>query len=108
MSLSVCALCSTSCWTLWDLIISAVRVIWFRMHRLFFFFFFFFDEVENQNSLTIIVFFPPLSLLDHMMKKKQEREVYQRLKEVPEKALAASGYSDINLSKLFQAFSSLK
>lgn len=67
-----------------------------------------FDEVENQNNLTIVAFFPPISPLDHMVKKKQEREVYQRLKEVPEKALAASGYSDINLSKLFQAFSSLK
>lgn len=77
------------------------------MHRLCFFFVDF-DEVENQNNLTIVVFFSPLSPLDHMMKKRQEREVYQRLKEVPEKALAASGYSDINLSKLFQAFSSLK
>lgn len=38
----------------------------------------------------------------------REKEVYRRLKEVPDKALAASGYSDINLAKLFQAFSSLK
>uniref|UniRef100_A0A8D3CC77 DNA polymerase n=1 Tax=Scophthalmus maximus TaxID=52904 RepID=A0A8D3CC77_SCOMX len=30
------------------------------------------------------------------------------LKEVPEKALATSGYSEINLAKLFQAFSTLK
>uniref|UniRef100_A0A665VTP5 DNA polymerase n=1 Tax=Echeneis naucrates TaxID=173247 RepID=A0A665VTP5_ECHNA len=35
-------------------------------------------------------------------------EVYQRLKEVSDKALATSGYSEINLAKLFQAFSSLK
>uniref|UniRef100_A0A4W6CIR1 DNA polymerase n=1 Tax=Lates calcarifer TaxID=8187 RepID=A0A4W6CIR1_LATCA len=35
-------------------------------------------------------------------------EVYRRLKEVPDKALATSGYSEINLAKLFQAFSSLK
>lgn len=109
MILSVCALCSTSCWTLRDLIISAVRVICQSLTGLGCAdsFFVDFDEVDQKN-LTITVFFPPLSLLDHMMKKKQEREVYQRLKEVPEKALAASGYSDINLSKLFQAFSSLK
>uniref|UniRef100_A0A3B4X0P2 DNA polymerase n=1 Tax=Seriola lalandi dorsalis TaxID=1841481 RepID=A0A3B4X0P2_SERLL len=37
-----------------------------------------------------------------------EKEVYQKLKEVPDKALATSGYSEINLAKLFQAFSSLK
>lgn len=39
---------------------------------------------------------------------KGEKEVYRRLKEVPDKALATSGYSEINLAKLFQAFSSLK
>ncbi|XP_057680198.1 DNA polymerase alpha catalytic subunit isoform X1 [Corythoichthys intestinalis] len=38
----------------------------------------------------------------------KEKEVYRKLKEVPEKALTASGYSEINLAKLFQAFSSLK
>ncbi|XP_020508693.2 DNA polymerase alpha catalytic subunit [Labrus bergylta] len=38
----------------------------------------------------------------------REKDVYRRLKEVPEKALATSGYSEINLAKLFQAFSSLK
>ncbi|XP_068200124.1 DNA polymerase alpha catalytic subunit [Antennarius striatus] len=37
-----------------------------------------------------------------------EKEVYRRLKEVPDKALATSGYSEINLAKLFQAMSSLK
>ncbi|XP_041824817.1 DNA polymerase alpha catalytic subunit [Melanotaenia boesemani] len=37
-----------------------------------------------------------------------EKEVYRRLKEVSDKALANSGYSEINLAKLFQAFSSLK
>uniref|UniRef100_A0A3P9JM83 DNA polymerase n=1 Tax=Oryzias latipes TaxID=8090 RepID=A0A3P9JM83_ORYLA len=39
---------------------------------------------------------------------KMQKEVYRKLKEVPEKALAASGYSEVNLAKLFQAFSSLK
>ncbi|XP_075936283.1 DNA polymerase alpha catalytic subunit [Anarhichas minor] len=39
---------------------------------------------------------------------KRERDVYRGLKEVPDKALATSGYSEINLAKLFQAFSSLK
>ncbi|XP_029384772.1 DNA polymerase alpha catalytic subunit [Echeneis naucrates] len=40
--------------------------------------------------------------------KDRVKEVYQRLKEVSDKALATSGYSEINLAKLFQAFSSLK
>lgn len=38
----------------------------------------------------------------------KEKEAYRKLKEVPEKALATSGYSEINLAKLFQAFTSLK
>ncbi|TMS09076.1 DNA polymerase alpha catalytic subunit [Larimichthys crocea] len=38
----------------------------------------------------------------------REEKVYRRLKEVPDKALATSGYSEINLAKLFQAFSSIK
>lgn len=38
----------------------------------------------------------------------REKDVYRRLKEVPDKALATSGYSEINLAKLFLAFSSLK
>ncbi|KAG7275061.1 hypothetical protein CRUP_001781 [Coryphaenoides rupestris] len=41
-------------------------------------------------------------------KSKSEPAVYRRLKEVPDKALEASGYSEVNLSKLFQAFTSLK
>uniref|UniRef100_A0A8C9ZTU6 DNA polymerase n=1 Tax=Sander lucioperca TaxID=283035 RepID=A0A8C9ZTU6_SANLU len=46
---------------------------------------------------------------DHAAAKVlQERDVYRRLKEVPVKALATSSYSEINLAKLFQAFSSLK
>ncbi|XP_008436829.1 DNA polymerase alpha catalytic subunit isoform X2 [Poecilia reticulata] len=36
------------------------------------------------------------------------RQAYLRLKEVPDKALATSGYSEVNLAKLFQAFSSFK
>lgn len=42
------------------------------------------------------------------VKRSELKEVYRRLKEVPDKALAASGYSEINLAKLFQTFSSLK
>ncbi|XP_077592507.1 DNA polymerase alpha catalytic subunit isoform X2 [Stigmatopora nigra] len=38
----------------------------------------------------------------------KEKEVYRKLKEVPDKVLSTSGYSDINLAKLFQAFSALK
>uniref|UniRef100_A0A3Q4G8D8 DNA polymerase n=1 Tax=Neolamprologus brichardi TaxID=32507 RepID=A0A3Q4G8D8_NEOBR len=41
-------------------------------------------------------------------KMNEEKEVYRKLKDVPDKALASSGYSEINLAKLFQAFSSLK
>uniref|UniRef100_A0A8C5BX58 DNA polymerase n=1 Tax=Gadus morhua TaxID=8049 RepID=A0A8C5BX58_GADMO len=40
--------------------------------------------------------------------RKVEQEAYRRLKEVVDRALAVSGYSEVNLSKLFQAFSSLK
>lgn len=43
-----------------------------------------------------------------MKNSKAEKEVYRRLKEVPDRALAASGYSEVNLAKLFQVFSSLK
>uniref|UniRef100_A0A669EY04 DNA polymerase n=1 Tax=Oreochromis niloticus TaxID=8128 RepID=A0A669EY04_ORENI len=43
-----------------------------------------------------------------VIKMNQEKDVYRKLKEVPDKALASSGYSEINLAKLFQAFSSLK
>lgn len=43
-----------------------------------------------------------------MGRLSREKEVYRKLKEVPDKALASSGYSEINLAKLFQAFSSLK
>ncbi|KAG7487342.1 hypothetical protein MATL_G00022240 [Megalops atlanticus] len=39
---------------------------------------------------------------------KAEKEAYRKLKEVAERALASSGYSEVNLSKLFQAFTSLK
>ncbi|KAL7374271.1 hypothetical protein ABVT39_025356 [Epinephelus coioides] len=45
---------------------------------------------------------------NHQKHWYKEKEVYRRLKEVPDKALATSGYSEINLAKLFQAFSSLK
>ncbi|KAM4605996.1 DNA polymerase alpha catalytic subunit [Polymixia lowei] len=39
---------------------------------------------------------------------RAEKEVYRRLKEVLDKALVCSAYSDVNLAKLFQAFTSLK
>ncbi|XP_026148395.1 DNA polymerase alpha catalytic subunit [Mastacembelus armatus] len=41
-------------------------------------------------------------------KMNAEKDVYRKLKEVADKALATSGYSEINLAKLFQAFSSFK
>uniref|UniRef100_A0A1A7WCE0 Polymerase (DNA directed), alpha 1 n=1 Tax=Iconisemion striatum TaxID=60296 RepID=A0A1A7WCE0_9TELE len=41
-------------------------------------------------------------------KTSSEKEAYRRLKEVPDKALATSSYSDVNLAKLFQAFASVK
>uniref|UniRef100_A0A8C5EU75 DNA polymerase n=1 Tax=Gouania willdenowi TaxID=441366 RepID=A0A8C5EU75_GOUWI len=37
-----------------------------------------------------------------------QKEAYKKLKEVPDKALVTSSYSEVNLAKLFQAFSSLK
>ncbi|XP_041717792.2 DNA polymerase alpha catalytic subunit isoform X2 [Coregonus clupeaformis] len=39
---------------------------------------------------------------------KAEMEVYRKLKDVPDRSLLASGYSEVNLSKLFQAFTTLK
>ncbi|XP_047424576.1 DNA polymerase alpha catalytic subunit isoform X2 [Mugil cephalus] len=44
----------------------------------------------------------------HVTKFAPIKDAYRKLKEVPDKALASSGYSEINLAKLFQAFSSLK
>ncbi|MEQ2286239.1 DNA polymerase alpha catalytic subunit [Ameca splendens] len=40
--------------------------------------------------------------------KNGVQEAYRKLKEVPDKALATSGYSEVNLAKLFQASASLK
>ncbi|XP_026219892.1 LOW QUALITY PROTEIN: DNA polymerase alpha catalytic subunit [Anabas testudineus] len=45
---------------------------------------------------------------NRVSRMNREKEVYRRLKEVPDKALTTSGYSEINLAKLFQAFSTLK
>ncbi|XP_061096553.1 DNA polymerase alpha catalytic subunit isoform X2 [Conger conger] len=39
---------------------------------------------------------------------KAEKEVYRKLKDIADRALATSGYSEVNLSKLFQVFTSLK
>lgn len=73
--------------------------------------------VSEESPLQSIPRFPPCisnspfsppSLPDRIKTWNKEKEVYRRLKEVPDKALAASGYSDVNLAKLFQAFSSLK
>ncbi|KAJ4925105.1 hypothetical protein JOQ06_017842 [Pogonophryne albipinna] len=58
------------------------------------------DADEKVNDL-------PLSS-NRAKQWSRERELYRRLKEVPDNALATSGYSEINLAKLFQAFSSLK
>ncbi|XP_017309249.1 DNA polymerase alpha catalytic subunit isoform X2 [Ictalurus punctatus] len=38
----------------------------------------------------------------------EEREVYKKLKTVVDRVLASSSYSEVNLAKLFQAFTSLK
>lgn len=46
--------------------------------------------------------------VSRLHREKEIKEVYQKLKAVPDRALAVSGYSEINLSKLFQAFTSLK
>lgn len=39
---------------------------------------------------------------------KQEKEVYKMLKDITDNVLATSGYSEVNLAKLFQAFIALK
>ncbi|XP_028289961.1 DNA polymerase alpha catalytic subunit isoform X2 [Gouania willdenowi] len=44
----------------------------------------------------------------HVGWMKKQKEAYKKLKEVPDKALVTSSYSEVNLAKLFQAFSSLK
>ncbi|XP_076147521.1 DNA polymerase alpha catalytic subunit-like [Alosa pseudoharengus] len=37
-----------------------------------------------------------------------ERQAYKKLKDVVDRALASSSYSEVNLAKLFQAFTALK
>uniref|UniRef100_A0A673B1P1 DNA polymerase n=1 Tax=Sphaeramia orbicularis TaxID=375764 RepID=A0A673B1P1_9TELE len=59
---------------------------------------------ERGKIMTNLLFGPHC----HANRFREEKEVYRRLKQVPDKALATSGYSEINLAKLFQAFSSLK
>ncbi|RXN25789.1 DNA polymerase alpha catalytic subunit [Labeo rohita] len=39
---------------------------------------------------------------------KEDKEVYKTLKDVVDKVLSTSGYSEVNLAKLFQAFTALK
>ncbi|XP_026057085.1 DNA polymerase alpha catalytic subunit-like [Carassius auratus] len=39
---------------------------------------------------------------------KDEKEVYKMLKDVTDNVLSTSGYSEVNLAKLFQAFTALK
>lgn len=56
----------------------------------------------NNNNST---FCPPP---EFVIKMAKEKEIYRKLKEVPDRALASSGYSEINLAKLFQAFSAFK
>lgn len=52
------------------------------------------------------VFF--LFFAGHVKKWNSSRDAYLKLKEVPDKALATSGYSEVNLAKLFQGLSTLK
>lgn len=59
------------------------------------------ELVIHDNSSFLL--FP-----EYLKKFNVVKEAYRKLKEVPDKALASSGYSEINLAKLFQAFSSLK
>ncbi|XP_012718464.2 DNA polymerase alpha catalytic subunit [Fundulus heteroclitus] len=42
---------------------------------------------------------------NHVKKTDSRQEAYRKLKQVPDKALASSGYSEVNLAKLFQGFS---
>ncbi|XP_043959846.1 DNA polymerase alpha catalytic subunit isoform X2 [Gambusia affinis] len=43
-----------------------------------------------------------------LKKASSTQQAYLKLKKVPDRALATSGYSEVNLAKLFQAFSSFK
>lgn len=38
----------------------------------------------------------------------QEKQAYKRLKDVVDRALTSSSYSEVNLAKLFQAFATFK
>lgn len=51
---------------------------------------------------------PLLSPPGRVNRWNDEKEVYRKLRDVADKVLATSGYSEINLAKLFQAFSRLK
>lgn len=56
-------------------------------------------------SLGFVVwFFFPFVLLEHLRKKQLRKEVteaYKRLKSTVDKCLSMSGYSEVNLGKLF-------
>lgn len=39
---------------------------------------------------------------------KEDKEVYKMLKDVTDNVLGTSGYSEVNLAKLFQTFIALK
>lgn len=71
-------------------------------------------HLTHRSDSSLPPFLPPAASssspppADRVKAWSKEKDVYRRLKEVPEKALASSGYSEVNLSKLFQAFSSLK
>uniref|UniRef100_A0A8C1WZ08 DNA polymerase n=1 Tax=Cyprinus carpio TaxID=7962 RepID=A0A8C1WZ08_CYPCA len=63
---------------------------------------------ELCNIVFIISCF--LFIFDTKFKNgwKEEKDVYKMLKDVTDNVLSTSGYSEVNLAKLFQAFTALK
>ncbi len=64
-------------------------------------------ESKSFSSLVILTFC--LILLEKFKNAwKEEKDVYKMLKDVIDNVLSTSGYSEVNLAKLFQAFTALK
>lgn len=64
-------------------------------------------ESTSFSSLVILTFC--LILLEKCKNAwKEEKDVYKMLKDVIDNVLSTSGYSEVNLAKLFQAFTALK
>lgn len=68
----------------------------------------YFHNVFVWLRLVILTHYPFSSSGMFKSGWERERKVYKMLKAVTESTLATSGYSEVNLAKLFQAFTTLK